>query len=332
MDKIPIAGKPDDAIGYALKAIEGKWKLPVMYMLCGEQAMRYNELKKSLDITNMMLTRTLKELEEDGLVLRVQYNEVPLRVEYSATEKGRRLLPALREIRMWGEQLMNEKEAASVQETLAAAKIGGVPEKETGGIWRFQYEDGTYAAGTVITDPETGETVEVPRWEYISEAWWAFGADGSLKIGLVYDTLHQGWFYVDRKSGMSMGWTEIDGKWRYFDSVQHSATGRMALDTWIDGWYVDENGIWDGKDRRKRQEDRKTGEEEVDIVKVISDARILRKMTQKELAHRSGINQTDISRLENGTRNPTIAILRRLADGMDMKLKIEFVPKEKSGG
>ena len=55
----------DDPIGNALRAIEGKWKIPVMYVLCKQKSMRYSELRKALDITNMMLTSTLKELEAD---------------------------------------------------------------------------------------------------------------------------------------------------------------------------------------------------------------------------------------------------------------------------
>lgn len=52
-------------------------------------------------------------------------------------------------------------------------------------------------------------------------------------------------------------------------------------------------------------------------------------MTQKELAECTGINQADISKLENGTRNLSVNLLKRLADGMGMVLKIEFVPKQK---
>ena len=52
-------------------------------------------------------------------------------------------------------------------------------------------------------------------------------------------------------------------------------------------------------------------------------------LTQKELAERTGINQADISKLENGTRNPSVNLLKRLAEGMGMALKIEFVPKQK---
>ena len=66
---------------------------------------------------------------------------------------------------------------------------------------------------------------------------------------------------------------------------------------------------------------------EMDIIKAIVEARTSQHLTQKELAERTGINQADISKLENGTRNPSINLLKRLADGMGMTLKIEFVQK-----
>lgn len=68
---------------------------------------------------------------------------------------------------------------------------------------------------------------------------------------------------------------------------------------------------------------------EFDVIKAIVDARTSQNLTQKELAERTGINQADISKLENGTRNPSVNLLKRLADGMGMALKIEFVPKQK---
>ena len=68
-------------------------------------------------------------------------------------------------------------------------------------------------------------------------------------------------------------------------------------------------------------------EPEFDIIRAIVDARISQDLTQKELAIRTGINQADISKLENGSRNPTLALLKRLADGMGMRLKVEFVPR-----
>lgn len=66
---------------------------------------------------------------------------------------------------------------------------------------------------------------------------------------------------------------------------------------------------------------------EFDVIRAIVEARISRNLTQKQLAERTGINQADISKLENGTRNPSLNLLKRLADGMDMVLKIEFIPK-----
>ena len=66
---------------------------------------------------------------------------------------------------------------------------------------------------------------------------------------------------------------------------------------------------------------------EMDIKRAILEARIKSGMTQVELSEKSGIAQADISRLENGTRNPSLALLKRLAEAMDSTLKIEFVPK-----
>ena len=67
---------------------------------------------------------------------------------------------------------------------------------------------------------------------------------------------------------------------------------------------------------------------EMDVIRAIVEARTSQNLTQKELAERTGIHQADISKLENGTRNPSVNLLKRLADGMGMTLKIEFVPKK----
>ena len=69
---------------------------------------------------------------------------------------------------------------------------------------------------------------------------------------------------------------------------------------------------------------------EMDVIRAIVEARTSQNLTQKELAELTGINQADISKLENGTRNPSVNLLKRLADGMGMMLKIEFVPKQKA--
>ena len=69
---------------------------------------------------------------------------------------------------------------------------------------------------------------------------------------------------------------------------------------------------------------------EMDVIRAIVEARTSQNLTQKELAERTGINQADISKLENGTRNPSVNLLKRLADGMGMLLKIEIVNKQKA--
>ncbi len=68
---------------------------------------------------------------------------------------------------------------------------------------------------------------------------------------------------------------------------------------------------------------------EYEIIRAVLNARKVRKMTQQQLADKTGIDRADISKLENGNSNPTIGLLQRLAEGMDMTLKIEFVPKSK---
>lgn len=67
---------------------------------------------------------------------------------------------------------------------------------------------------------------------------------------------------------------------------------------------------------------------EMDVIRAMMDARIAQNLTQKELAARTGINQADISKLENGTKNPSLKLLKKLASGLGMQLKIEFVPMQ----
>ncbi len=67
---------------------------------------------------------------------------------------------------------------------------------------------------------------------------------------------------------------------------------------------------------------------EMNVIRAMIDARISQNMSQKELSERTGIAQTEISKLENGTRNPSIKLLQRLADGMGMVLNVTFTPKE----
>ena len=90
---------------YALEIIGQKWKLPIMWYLFENDFTRYNELKRKVKgITNMMLTKSLKELEEHNLIVRIQYETIPPKVEYALTERGKALLPALNELSKWGEE------------------------------------------------------------------------------------------------------------------------------------------------------------------------------------------------------------------------------------
>ena len=67
---------------------------------------------------------------------------------------------------------------------------------------------------------------------------------------------------------------------------------------------------------------------EMNVIRVLIEARRERSMTQADLAARTGIDQADISRLENGSRNPSLNMLKKLASGLGMTLKLEFVPEQ----
>jgi len=85
-----------------ISVLQGKWKLQVIYELIMHNSMRFGELKKALpEITNTMLTSVLKALENDGIVHREQFNEIPPHVEYTLTKKGSDLLPVFYAITGW---------------------------------------------------------------------------------------------------------------------------------------------------------------------------------------------------------------------------------------
>ncbi len=91
---------------FALNIIGKKWRLPIIWALSKNEFMRYNELKRVIDgITNMMLTQTLKELELHDIIKRKQFNEIPPRVEYSLTDNGEDLIPALKALANWGARM-----------------------------------------------------------------------------------------------------------------------------------------------------------------------------------------------------------------------------------
>lgn len=94
----------EPSFGYTLSIISGKWKLQIIYHLSKYEAVRYNELQRMLGkVTYKTLSTTLKEMINDGIIHREEYPQIPPKVEYSLTEKGRTLWPIIQEMCQWGE-------------------------------------------------------------------------------------------------------------------------------------------------------------------------------------------------------------------------------------
>lgn len=86
----------------SLSVIQGKWKILILWHL-RTKTMRYSELRKAMPrITHKMLSQQLKDLEADGMIQREVFPVVPPRVEYSLTQEGQTLLPALTSLQQWG--------------------------------------------------------------------------------------------------------------------------------------------------------------------------------------------------------------------------------------
>lgn len=98
-------------IRYTLEVLGGKWKLPIICLLSNGKPARFSTIKRKLTgVTGMMLSVSLKELEADDIVTREQYNEVPLRVEYTLTEKGKSFVPVLNQVAGWAAETMGGEE------------------------------------------------------------------------------------------------------------------------------------------------------------------------------------------------------------------------------
>lgn len=98
---------PDCPIRNVLSRISCKWLMLVLFTLSQRGTLRFNTLRRAMpDISQKMLTATLRTLEEDGLVVRQVYAEVPPRVEYGLTERARSLLPILDELVDWAHSNM----------------------------------------------------------------------------------------------------------------------------------------------------------------------------------------------------------------------------------
>ena len=102
---ISAANLADTGFSYTLSLINGKYKMTILYTLMSFGVVRFNEMKKYIgEISYKTLSATLKELEADKLVHREEYPQIPPKVEYSLTERGRSLIPILDGMCEWGDK------------------------------------------------------------------------------------------------------------------------------------------------------------------------------------------------------------------------------------
>ena len=108
MPEFDFKGKKfNNPVELSLYIIGGKWKIPIIWRL-KDGSKRYGELRRSLSkVTHKMLTRQLRELEQDEIISRKVYQEVPPKVEYSLTLLGESIIPVIDLLREWGEQYRN---------------------------------------------------------------------------------------------------------------------------------------------------------------------------------------------------------------------------------
>ena len=105
LECIKEAKLEETGFNYTMSLIQGKYKMFILYALMGYGTVRFNEMKKYIGgISYKTLSVTLKELEADGLVHREEYPQIPPKVEYSLTERGKSLIPILDMMCDWGEQ------------------------------------------------------------------------------------------------------------------------------------------------------------------------------------------------------------------------------------
>lgn len=92
-----------------MELIGGKWTFSIVYVLLYEGTKRFNELEKHIEgINTRMLVKELKTLEQNGIISRKVYAEIPPKVEYSLTEKGKALEKILNELKAWGNQFLKQ--------------------------------------------------------------------------------------------------------------------------------------------------------------------------------------------------------------------------------
>lgn len=104
MDKVWTPVSAADGVEQVLKILEGRWKLVILFHLFGGKLLRFSELERAIPaISQKMLIQQLRQMEKDGVVLRIIHHQVPPKVEYGLTEWGQALCPALDALLKWAD-------------------------------------------------------------------------------------------------------------------------------------------------------------------------------------------------------------------------------------
>ena len=107
---IENANFEDTGFHYALSLISGKHKMVILYCLMEYRVVRFNELKRYLkNISDKTLSTNLKELEADNLIIRTEYPQIPPKVEYSLSERGKSLMKVLDQLCLWGRRKQTKR-------------------------------------------------------------------------------------------------------------------------------------------------------------------------------------------------------------------------------
>ncbi len=102
---IENANFEETGFSYTLSLISGKYKMVILYCLMEFEIVRFNELKRYLkNVTDKTLSNHLKELESDRLIIRKEYPQIPPKVEYSLSDRGKSLMDVLDQLCIWGEK------------------------------------------------------------------------------------------------------------------------------------------------------------------------------------------------------------------------------------
>lgn len=101
----------DCPLDYALNLLNGKWKLKIIYQIECAGTIRFNELQRKVDgVSNVILSKSLQELQKDKIIHRKQYDTIPPKVEYSLSDLGKEIAPALNQLSLWGEKAYSENQ------------------------------------------------------------------------------------------------------------------------------------------------------------------------------------------------------------------------------